>query len=237
MAQVPEVLVLGIVRLARDAQGDVVRLGVLDLLFSGFNRPLSPRGDDRHIRREVLDGKLKAHLIVALAGAAVADRVRALLDGDVDETLRDQRAGRGGAEEIFLIRGAGLEAGHDVIGGILLREIEDIELRRAGLDGLFLQPLELVRLPDVAGDGDDLAVVVVLLQPRDDDRGIQTAGVGEHDFLDVFFLHDGFLREYLFKERVYYSSNPRKSQAFIQKKVDKDFCRIGFVLVITQKRL
>ncbi|MBR5293979.1 MAG: hypothetical protein IKU31_04315, partial [Oscillospiraceae bacterium] len=31
-------------------------------------------------------------------------------------------------------------------------------------------------------------------QPGDDDRGVQTAGVGEDDLLDVFLVHGGFLR-------------------------------------------
>ena len=40
--------------------------------------------------------------------------------------------------------------------------------------------LELLALADVGGEGDDLAVVDVL-QPLEDDRGVEPAGVGEHD--------------------------------------------------------
>ena len=87
VAQVPEVLVLGVVGLAVDLQGHVVRLGVGDLLLTRLDVPLPPRGDDGHIGSEVLDGQLKTHLIVALAGAAVGDGVRALLLGDLDEAL------------------------------------------------------------------------------------------------------------------------------------------------------
>ena len=57
----------------------------------------------------------------------------------------------------------------------LIGEVGNDELARAGLERLFLQPVQLVALPDVGGDGNDLGIVVVLLQPRNDDRGIQTA--------------------------------------------------------------
>ena len=43
------------------------------------------------------------------------------------------------------------------------------------------EAVELVFLPDVGGEGDDLGVVR-LFQPRQDDGGIETAGIGKHDF-------------------------------------------------------
>ena len=193
MAQVPEVLVLGVVGLAVDLQGHVVRLGVSDLLLTRLDVPLTPRGDDRHIGREVLDGQLKTHLIVALAGAAVGDGVRALLLGNLDEALGDARARMARAEQVLLVHGASLHGRDDVIVDVFVRQVEHVELRRAGLDGLFLQTVELVGLTDVAGHGDDFAVVVVLLQPRDDDGRIQTAGVSKDDFFDIFFFHNGCL--------------------------------------------
>ena len=43
---------------------------------------------------------------------------------------------------------------------------------------------EFFALADVGGEGDDLAAVGVL-QPFEDDGGIQTARIGEDDFLGV----------------------------------------------------
>ena len=48
--------------------------------------------DDLHLRSEGLDGQLKAHLVVALAGAAVGDGVRAF--GQSDFTIRLAMIGR-----------------------------------------------------------------------------------------------------------------------------------------------
>ena len=53
-----------------------MRLSVGDLLLAGVELPEAPRGDDVHLRSERMDGQLEADLIVALAGAAVADGVR-----------------------------------------------------------------------------------------------------------------------------------------------------------------
>ena len=43
---------------------------------------------------------VEADLVVALAGAAVGDRVGALALGDLDEQLRDERPGERGGQRI-----------------------------------------------------------------------------------------------------------------------------------------
>ena len=170
-----------------------MRLGVGDLFLTRLDVPLPPRGDDGHIGREVLDRQLEPDLIVALAGAAVGDGVGALFLGDLDEALGDARPRVARAEQVLLVRGAGLHGRDDVIVNVLVRQVEHVELRRAGLDGLLFQTVELAGLADVAGHGDDFAVIVVFLQPGDDDGRIQTAGVSKDDFFDIFFFHHGCL--------------------------------------------
>ena len=193
MAQVPEVLVLGVVGFPGDLQRDVVRLGVVDLLIPGLDIPLPPGSDDGHVRREMLHSQLKPDLVVALAGAAVADGVGAFLLRDFHQALGDAGPRVAGAQEVILIHGAGFHGGDDVVIHIFFRQVQHIQLAGAGLQGLFLQAVQLGALSDVAGDGDDLRIVVVLLQPGDDDGCIETAGVGEDDLLDVSFIHWGNL--------------------------------------------
>ena len=167
-----------------------MRLGVGYLFLPGLDVPLPPGGDDGHVGHEVLERQLKPHLVVALAGAAVADGVRALGDGYLRQALGYDRPRQRGAEHVVLVHRARLHGRDDEVVHELVRQVLDVELGGAGLYRLFLQALQLVRLAHVAGDGDDLAVVVVLLQPGDDDRGVQAAGVGEYDFLDVRFIHN-----------------------------------------------
>ena len=93
MRQMPEVFVLGIVRFTVDLQRDIVRLGIGDFLFAAVELPETPRRDDIHIRRERLDGQFKAHLIVAFACTAVRNRVGALLFGDFNKALCNDRPG------------------------------------------------------------------------------------------------------------------------------------------------
>ena len=185
MGQVPQVLVLGIVGLPADAQRDVVSLGVVDLLVTALDAPLPPGGDDGHVGGQRLEGQLEPHLIVALAGAAVADGVGALLDGNFRQTLGDAGPRMGGAQQVVLILGVRLQAGPDEVLHILLLQIQHIQLGRAGLDGLFLQTVQLGALAHITGNGDDLAVVVVLFQPGNDDGGVQPAGVGQHHLFDL----------------------------------------------------
>src|SRR5699024_5824694 len=85
--QMPQVLVLGVVGFAADLQGDVVGLSVLNLLLAGLEIPNAPGGDDLHVGGVGLNGQLETHLVVALAGAAVADGVGALFLGDLHNAL------------------------------------------------------------------------------------------------------------------------------------------------------
>ena len=98
----------------------------------------------------------------------------------------------GSAQQVILILGVSLQAGPDVVFHIVLLQVEDIQLGGAGLEGLLLQTVQLGALTHVTGNRDNLAVVVVFLQPGNDDRGIQTAGIGQNHFFDVFLIlfHD-----------------------------------------------
>ena len=188
MTQVPQILVLGVVGLPADLQGDVVGLGVVDLLVPALDVPLPPGGDDGHLRGEALDGQLKADLIVALAGAAVGDGVGLLGLGDLHQLFADDGAGEGGAQQVLLVAGAHLQRGDDDVVHHLVGEVRDVQLAGAGLDGLLLQALQLVPLAHVGGHGDDLRVVVILFQPGDDDGCIQAAGISQHNFFDIILI-------------------------------------------------
>ena len=185
VAEMPQVFVLGVVGLPGDFQGDVVGLGVVDFLIPALDVPLPPGGDDLHVGVEVHDGQLKPDLVVALAGAAVADRVGPFGFGDLHHPLGQHRPGKAGAQQIALIVGAGLHGGDDVVVHKFVGQILDVQL--AGPRGLGpgLQVLQLAGLADVAADGDHFAVVVVFFQPGDDDGGVQAAGIGQNHFFDL----------------------------------------------------
>ena len=52
--------------------------------------------------------------------------------------------------------------------------------------GLLARRLDLPALAQIGGEGHDLGAIFGL-QPFEDDRGVEPAGIGEDDFLD--FLH------------------------------------------------
>ena len=159
-------------------------LGVVDLLIPAFDVPLPPGGDDLHGGGKPLDGQFEPDLVVALAGAAVGDGVGPFGLGDLHQALGNDGPGEGGAQEIVLILGPHHHGGDDHVIHHLVHQVLDVQLGCAGLDGLFLQAVQLVPLAHVGGDGDDLGVIIILLQPGDDDGCIQPAGIGEHNFLN-----------------------------------------------------
>ena len=124
VAQVPDVAVAAVDVFLGLIDGDVVRARVFDGIFARIDFPFAPRRDDLKVGCERFGGQLKTDLVVALAGAAVGQRVRADFPGDLDLPLRKERAGERRAQQIFvLVDGSGTERGPDVAGDELLAQI------------------------------------------------------------------------------------------------------------------
>lgn len=113
------------------------------------------------------------------AGAAMADSVRTLGPGDLNHALGQDGPRKAGAEQVALVIRARLHGGDNVVVDKLVGQIFHIQLGRAACLGAFFQAVQLAFLAHVAADGDDLAVIVMLLQPRDDDGCVQTTRVGQ----------------------------------------------------------
>ena len=111
----PEVLVDGPDLVGGDGDGDVLLLGVLDL-FGARVGVLAHGGDDGRVGQQGAHDVLDAELVVALAGAAVAEGVRADLLGDLDGLEADQGPGDGGGERVALVVAVGPDGGPAVVG-------------------------------------------------------------------------------------------------------------------------
>jgi len=101
---------------------------------------------------------------------------------DLDLALGDERPRGRRAEEVLpVVDGTGAQGREDEIAHELFAQILHIAFLRTGGEGLFADATELVStLADVGSDADD-ASVVVLAEPRHDDGGVETAGIGEDD--------------------------------------------------------
>ncbi len=151
-------------------------LSVVDLLVTALDVPFSPGSDYLHIRCESLDSQLESYLIVALAGAAVADSVSALSESDLSDSLCDDRTSERSTEHIsVLIDCASLNSGINIILDEFFLQVSNDELGSACLYSLLLKSVELCALSYVTGNCDNFAVVVVFLEPRDYDRCIKSA--------------------------------------------------------------
>jgi len=176
VGQMPQVLVLGVVGLLVDLERDVVLFRVLDLLLTAVEFPESPRSDNVHVRSKCLDGQLETYLIVALTGAAMADSVCAFLQCDLNDALCNDRSCKGGAEQVLLVGCASLHGRDDEVVHKFLVQVFDVQFGSAGLECLFFQTVQLGALTDVAGNCDNLTAVV-LLEPRNQNRGVKAAGI------------------------------------------------------------
>ena len=96
----PDVDVDRVRRRLRDRDLDAPLLRVVDLLVARQAHAHAHRRDDLEARVEGVDRDVEPHLVVALAGAPVRDRVRALALRDLDQELRDQRPGERGRQRV-----------------------------------------------------------------------------------------------------------------------------------------
>ena len=106
----PEVVVDRVGRdLGAALDRDAVLAGVGDLLLAA-HLPGAHRGDRPQLRRQRRDRRLDPHLVVALAGAAVGDRVAAGAARVLDRELGDQRPAERGEERVAAaVEGVGLD--------------------------------------------------------------------------------------------------------------------------------
>ena len=141
------------------------------------------------MRGQRLVGELETHLVVALAGAAVRQRVAAGGERHLHLPLGEQRAGDRGAEQVLmLVNASRAHQAPQILRDELFAQVGDVHFGCARGEGFLLQAAELVApLADVAAHRDHLAVVV-FLEPGNDDGRVQTAGIREGYFFRFHVL-------------------------------------------------
>src|SRR5436190_12891938 len=179
----PKVRVARIDLLARRRNRNPTRLSVGDRILSAPDIPFAPRRYDGEVRGERSVSQLEANLIVALSGAAMRKGVGANLPRNLDLTARNEWTRHRGAKQIFaIVDRAGAKRRIYERLDELFAEIFDIALVGTRSHGLGSHAGQLASaLSNVSGDADDARAPVVLFEPRDDDRRVQPAGIGEDD--------------------------------------------------------
>ena len=118
--------------------------------------------------------------------------VGAELLGDLDLLLGNQRPRDRGAEQILaLIHRVGAEHRKYIVADELFAQILDEDVFRLDAEQQRLLPrrLELFALAKIGGEDHDLATIG-RLQPLQNDRGIEPAGIGEHHLLHIARRHE-----------------------------------------------
>ncbi len=96
--------------------------------------PLAHGRQDVEVRILGADGRLHAHLVVALAGGTVRDRSAALVMRQPNQFLGDNITGQGRAKKATaLVNGAGLQDGHSEIAEKDFAPVDHLRRGRAEL--------------------------------------------------------------------------------------------------------
>ena len=178
----PEVVVdriRGRLRAALDR--DPVLARVSDLLVAP-HRPRADGSDHLQLGRERGHGALDPHLVVALAGAAVGDRVAPAASRVLDRELGDQRTPERGEERVAVaVVGVGLDGREHVLARELLPRVDHVAVERAEPQRLAAHDIVvLARLAEVDRERDDLGLVLVL-DPLEHHARVEAARVEEQD--------------------------------------------------------
>ena len=130
-------------------------------------------GHDLDVRIDGVIAQFEAHLVVALARCAVADRIGPFQGGDLHLPFGDQRPGNGGAQQVLtFVDYVGPEGREDVILDEGFFQIVHVGLGCAGLHGVGLDMFQRIDLTDVGAEGHHLTFIR-FDEPPQDDRGIQ----------------------------------------------------------------
>ena len=171
----------------------ILRNRYLVLLGKGNQRlaraqlPFPPRCDHGHVGFERVIAELETHLVIALAGRPMGNGLGADLLRDLDLPLGDERPRDRRPQEIrALVERVRAEHREDVVAHELFAQILDEDVLRldAEKQRLLARGFDLLALTEIGGEGDHLATIRGL-QPLQDDRGVEPAGIGEHHFFHL----------------------------------------------------
>ena len=116
-----------------------------------------PGRNDLDGRLKCVEGQLKADLVVALAGAAMRDKLAAFLLCDADLCAGDDGAGQAGSEQVAaLVGGVALNSAEAKLFDELFLQVEDDHLQRTNLERLLLDLIPRLFLADVGEKAHDL---------------------------------------------------------------------------------
>ena len=164
---------------------DAVLLGIVHQLLAGQQVPLAPGRDHLDAGLQRVGAQLEADLVVALAGGAVGDGVGAGLVGDLDQALGDQRTSDGGAQQVLaFVDGVGAEHRVDEVADEFFAQVVDVDFLDAHRAGLGASRFDFLALAEVGGEGHHFAVIGIL-QPLQNYRGIQAAGIRQDYLLHI----------------------------------------------------
>ena len=162
---------------------DATTLAIGDRLLAAHT-PFPGRGQHLEIGCQGANRHVEAHLVVALAGAAMGHGIRTNLAGDLHQTASDQgtRQGRGERVAAF-VESVGTNRRKGEVADEGLDQVTNDRLACPGIQRLLTDGLELIPLPQIGGEGNHLLHAPLVFEIRNTDAGIHTTGIRQHSLL------------------------------------------------------
>ncbi|KWV89437.1 hypothetical protein PFLmoz3_00859 [Pseudomonas fluorescens] len=162
-----------------------VLFSVIHQLFTGQQVPFTPRRNDFNAWLECVGTQFETYLVVTLAGGAVRNGVGARFVGDLDQALGDQRTCDGGTQQVLtFVDSVGAKHRENEIADELFAQVVNVDLFHAHGLRLGTCRFDLFTLTQVSGEGHHFTVISIL-QPLEDHRSVQAAGIRENDLVYV----------------------------------------------------
>src|SRR5690606_15970693 len=95
--------------------------------FTGSQIPFTPGRNHFYAGLQGVSTQFETYLVVTFTGGAVGDSVSAGVVSDFDQTLGDQRAGNGSAQQVFaFVNGVGAEHREDEVTHEFFAQVFDV---------------------------------------------------------------------------------------------------------------
>ena len=164
-------------------------LCIINLLITALDVPFSPWSNDSHFRCKSLNSKLESYLVVALTCTAVANCISTLFKCNLSDAFCNYRTSKGSTEHISIfVYSSCLNCRINVVLDEFFLKICNNELGSTSLDSLLLKSVKLCALSYVTRNSDNFAVVVVFLEPRNNDGCVKSARICEDYLFDILFV-------------------------------------------------
>ena len=138
-------------------------LGIGHQFLAGIEIPLTPRGDDRHIRFQRISTQFKPHLIITFTCSPMRNGIRASFIGNLNQAFGNQWPRDRRTQQVFtFVDGIGAKHGKNILTRKLLAQIFNINFLDPHRFSFGTRGFYFFSLTDISGEGHHFTTIGIL---------------------------------------------------------------------------